>query len=421
MVAPRGPVAPHLAQLELTYATEDRLPEFLAAVSRGFHADFDESLREPHRQVIEPDRSFGFTAAGRWVSTCGAFTRRLTVPGGQVPVAAVTIVTVNPSYRRRGLLTAMMKHQLGDIVARGVEPLALLWASETMIYGRFGYGHAAPRAALSGQTRSTTFLPTVPPGEGSVGEVERADAEPVIVALHTQLLPDRPGALDRAPAWWEVTLYDPEQWRSGWAARRYALHYDRAGRPDGYVVFRVKEGMEATGPTGEVEIIEIDAVTPSAYAALWRFVLDLDLVRTYRYRVASVGEPLRHLVADQRSIATQILDGTFARLVDVRRALTSRSYSADVDVVIGIRDALLPANDGAFRLEAGTDGSRVSRARRRADLTLDIRELGSIYLGGVSLHDLHRAGMVAERTSGSVAAVAAAFSWHRPPLTPDHF
>ncbi len=373
------------------------------------------------RRVIEPERSFGYTVDDRWVSTCGAYTRQLTVPGGTVPTAAVTIVTVQPSYRRRGLLTGMMKHQLEQIAEAGVEPVALLWASETLIYGRFGYGHAAPRAKLTGQTRSTAFLPSVDLGGGSVGEMERDDAVPIVKRLHGRLLADRPGGLDRSDDWWEVTLYDPEPWRRGWSAYRFALHYNPAGAADGYVVFRVKEGMEVTGPTGVVEIVELDGATPSAHAALWRFVLDLDLVRTYEYQLSSVGEPLRYLVADQRTIATQLVDGTFARLVDVRRALAARAYAAEVDVVLGVVDRLLPANDGPLRLQTSSTGASVGKARRKPDLTLDVRELGSIYLGGVSLNDLHRAGLVDERRKGSVAAAAAAFGWTRPPLTPDHF
>jgi predicted acetyltransferase len=415
------PTPPHLAELKLAYPTPDRMEEYLRAVARGFHGDWDATLWAPHGRVMEPERCFGFTVDDRWVSTCGAYTRELTVPGGTVPTAAVTIVTVQPSYRRRGLLTGMMKHQLERIAEAGVEPVALLWASETLIYGRYGYGHAAPRAKLTGQTRSTAFLPTVDLGGGSVGEIERDDAVAVVKRLHAELLPDRPGALNRSDGWWDVTLYDPEQWRRGWSSYRFALHYTPDGAPDGYVVFRVKEGMEVTGPTGEVEVVELDASDPVAHAALWRFVLDLDLVRTYRYDLASVGEPLRYLVADQRSIATQVLDGTFARLVDVRRALAARAYGAEIDVVLGVIDRLLPANDGAIRVQTSASGASVSKARRKPDLTLDVRELGSIYLGGVSLNDLHRAGLVDERREGAVAATAAAFGWTRPPLTPDHF
>ena len=93
---------PHLAQHELVYVAPESTEEFFAAILHGFHDEYVADRWEPHRKVFEPDRSFGFQVDGRWVSTCGAYTRTLTVPGGSVPVAAVTVVTVQPSYRRRG-------------------------------------------------------------------------------------------------------------------------------------------------------------------------------------------------------------------------------------------------------------------------------------------------------------------------------
>ena len=105
-----SPTAPHLAERDLVYLRPERLDEFFAAVVHGFHDDYVAARWEPNRKVFEPERSFGFQVDGRWVSTCGAYSRRLTVPGGTVPTAAVTVVTVQPSYRRRGLLTEMMKH-----------------------------------------------------------------------------------------------------------------------------------------------------------------------------------------------------------------------------------------------------------------------------------------------------------------------
>jgi predicted acetyltransferase len=418
---PSSLIAPHLATPALKYADPDAPDEFFAAILRGFHEDYVGDLWDKAKAVFEPERNFGFRVGERWVSTCGAYSRVMTVPGGTVPTAAVTVVTVHPTYRRRGLLTAMMQHQLEDIHQRGVEPVALLWASESLIYGRFGYGHATPRLRLSGQTRSTAYLPGVDVGAGSVGEIERNEAIPVIKSLHAKLLADRPGSLDRSEAWWANSLYDPEPWRNGATAMRYALHYNAVGKPDGYLNFRTKGGGDSTGPASEVEILHNDAADPGAYAALHRFALDLDLVRTFAKRSASVHDPLRYLVADPRAIKTELTDGTYVRLVDVRRALEARTYPAELDVVIGVSDPLLPQNDGAIRVEAGPGGAKISKARRKPDLSLDVRELGAIYLGGVSLNALRHAGLVQERTRGAVSATAAAFSWPRAPFCPDFF
>ena len=169
----------------------------------------------------------------------------------------------------------MMRHQLHDIHARGAEPFALLWASESAIYGRFGYGHASPQVRLTGKTKTTAFRPDVDLGSGSVGEVERDQAIPIIKGLHQDLLPRRVGALNRSDDWWVVKWHDPEQWRRGASAYRFALHYDHRGRPDGYVAFRV----EAMRPNrAQRSALRKSMRTARAAQRYRRFVLDLDLV-----------------------------------------------------------------------------------------------------------------------------------------------
>ncbi|MFL6045747.1 MAG: GNAT family N-acetyltransferase [Propionibacteriaceae bacterium] len=422
MPSPRNRLAtaPHLAHRELVYLTPEQIDEFFAAVMHGFHSAYVADQWKPMHKVIEPERSFGFQVDGRWISTCGAYSRTLTVPGGSVPVAAVTVVTVQPSYRRRGLLTEMMKHQLLDVRDRGTEPIALLWASESAIYGRFGYGQATPQVRLRGNTKTTAFRQEVDLGGGSVGEAEGDQAIPVIKRIHRTLLPDRVGALNRDDNWWDVRWHDPESERGGASAYRFALHYDHRGRPDGYVAFRVKTNWESDSGS-EVIISELDAVPGPARAALWRFILDLDLVRRFTTHGSPVDEPLRYMVHDLRSVKAELEDGTYARLVDVPRALEARRYLTDVDAIIGVQDPLFHDNNASFRLEAGPDGAAVTRSRRRADVIMSVRELSAIYLGGTPLAALARAGLVTERTKGAVRAMAAAFAWSQPPFCPDGF
>jgi predicted acetyltransferase len=414
----RPSTAPHLAQRELVYVTPERTDEFFTAVVHGFHDDYVAERWEPMHKVFEPERSFGFQVDGRWISTCGAYSRMLTVPGGSVPAAAVTVVTVQPSYRRKGLLTEMMKHQLYDIRRRG-EPVALLWASESAIYGRFGYGQASPQVRLSGKTKTTAFRPDVDLGSGSVGEVERDQAITVIKRLHQTLLPERVGALDRNDDWWDVRWHDPQPWRRGASAYRFALHYDRRGRPDGYVAFRVKNDWEESG--AEVIIEELDAASGAARGALWRFVLDLDLVRRFTRHGAPLDEAVRYLVNDLHSVKAEFQDGTYARLVDVPRALEARRYLTELEVTIRVEDPLLRQNSGTFQLAGGLDGASVNKGRGRPDLVMNVRDLSAIYLGGTSLAALVRVGLVTERTKGAAAATGAAFGWSQPPFCPDFF
>jgi predicted acetyltransferase len=149
--------------------------------------------------------------------------------------------------------------------------------------------------------------------------------------------------------------------------------------------------------------------------------LSLDLVRNFSWHDAPMDEPLRLLVTDPRAIKAELIDGTYARLVDVPAALTARRYAAEIDVVIEVTDPMLAQNNRTFRLQGGPDGAEVKPSRRRPDVSMNVRELGAIYLGGVSPASLRQAGLVTEQTSGSVGRVAAAFAWDRLPYCNDYF
>ena len=417
-------VAPHLVEPELKYVTDATFAEWHNAISRGFQEAPRPEMRDFDRPFFENKRSFGFKVGRRWVSTCGAFSRRMTVPGGaDVPVAAVTVVTVHPPYRRRGLLTKMMRHQLEDVARRG-EPLAALWASESHIYGRFGYGAATTRAVIKGTSRRLDFLRGVA-ATGSVDEVTRDQWLAVVPGMHATLRAERPGTLLREGDVWKWSTFDKEFARGGASELRFLLHYDAAGDVDGFATYRFKEDWEGTEPSGEVRVGELWAEDPGAHAGLWRYLLDIDLSRKFRWRNAPTDELLKLLVADHRAVETELLDNIYVRIVDVEAALRARQYAAGVELVIEVDDPILPANSGCYRLQ--TDGSpdgsaaEVTRVETKPDISLGILELGTIYLGGVPLTNLHRAGRVTEHTPGAVSAASTAFGWHRAPWCPDMF
>ncbi len=408
-------------ELTLARLAPDDIRAFSEAVERGFHVEYIPEVAAVWERQFEPDRFFGLRAGPRWVTTCGAFTRRITVPGGvAVPVSAVTLVTVAPAFRRQGLLRQMMTRQLHDVAARG-EPLAALWASESGIYGRFGYGQAAPRWALSAATRDLRFEPDTDLGRGSVDEVDQAEFLAVAGPLRERLLPRMIGALDRPGDWWQVSLIDHALRRAGAGPQRYLLHHNEFGVADGYATFRVAEEFTPTGPNGELRVGELVTESLTARARVWRLLLDLDLVRRMTMTNAPVAEPLRRLVTSPASIDTALRESLYLRIIDVEAALTSRRYLIDIDVVIDVDDPLLPANRGRYKLTGGPDGAQVRRVTVAPDLSLSVRDLASVYLGGVALTELAAAGRVGADDPGVVYRVSAAFGSDRPPHCPDQF
>ena len=111
-----------------------------------------------------------------------------------------------------------------------------------------------------------------------------------------------------------------------------------------------------------MRVKEVWAEEATAYASLWRYLLDLDLARTFKLWSAPLDEPLRHLVTDARAVETSITDNLYLRVVDVEAALRARKYAAGVDLVIEVDDPILPANSGRYRLV--TDGDPGGRERR---------------------------------------------------------
>ena len=99
-------------------------------------------------------------------------------------------------------------------------------------------------------------------------------------------------------------------------------------------------------------------------------------------------------------------------IVDVAAALLARQYQTDIDIVLDVRDSLLPVNAGRWRLVGPAFGAAtVERTNARAALALDVRELGAAYLGGRSLCELASAGLVDQIRNGSLLRASTAFGW----------
>lgn len=168
-------------------------------------------------------------------------------------------------------------------------------------------------------------------------------------------------------------------------------------------------------PDGELRLRELFGLDQAAYALLWRHLLDRDLVVRVRAAQRPVDDPLIHLLAEPRRLNAGWLDDLWVRVVDVERALPARRYSAPVDVVIEVEDALCPWNARRWRLSADTSGARCVPTEEPADLTLPVDALGAAYLGGRPLTPLLAAGAVREARAGAVRELSVAMSWEPAP------
>ena len=396
--------------LELRPIVDEEYPAWSRTVERAFGAQPSEQEVEDWRLVFERDRSLAVFDGPDIVATTGAISFDLTLPGGTVtPVAGVTAVAVRTTHRRRGLLRALMERQLDDVAARG-EALAVLTASESLIYGRFGYGLASTNAWCRIDTAGTD-LARRPDAGGRLRQVERDEATRSIPVVYDRARTRHPGALSRSDRYWQRWFLDREQWRQGASARFYVLHVDAAGAPDGYLAYRAKEGDWGHGlADGTVIVEELDAVDDEVEAALWQYVLDIDLVRHVRADARPVDEPLRWRLADPRRLQTSALfDHLWVRLLDVPAALSARRYAVDARLVAELRDPFRPSGEGRYVVDGGPDGAECRPTTSDPDLVLGVAELGALHLGGVTATTLARAGRVEERSAGALRVADAFF------------
>ncbi|MFJ9324813.1 GNAT family N-acetyltransferase [Streptomyces sp. DSS69] len=374
------------------------------------------------QELTEHDRSIGLWDGEACVGTAGAYSFRLTVPGGvAVPTAGVTMVSVAGTHRRQGLLRKMMRRQLDDVRSWG-EPLAVLTASEPAIYGRFGYGAATRALSLDVDTARVQL--DLPPGTDEV-RVRYADpvaALPACEDVYGRLAAERPGTPVRQPKWEQAAVIDTEQDRAG-ASPLQCVLAERDGEVAGYATFRVRPDWNRAGPKGTVALRDLAALDPASYAALWRFLFGIDLTSTVETGERPVDEPLMQLVSDVRRCEARVQDGLYVRLVEVGAALEARAYRTPLDVVLEVEDDFCPWNAGRWHLVADAKGSASCRRApdRTPDLELSVRELGTAYLGGVSFTSLAAAGRVRELRPGAVEEVSTAFSWHVEPWLPHGF
>jgi len=393
---------------------EDRYEAWVQANETAFGAfpDADEVARE--RSVAELDRTFGVFDGGEIVGTAASFSLRMRVPGGaEVPTAGVTMVGVKPTHRRRGLNTAMMRRLLDQSRERE-EPLAGLFASEGGIYGRFGYGVATFNCAIDIETDRSDFIGGHRPS-GRLRLLAREEAVPVLAEVYRRAAASRPGTIEMDETRIRYSLHDHGAMKE--LPFFFAVHEGEDG-PDATAIYKVKHDWPGSVPRSEMVVDDVQALTPQAYADIWRFLLDVDLVHRVTAQALPPDEPLLHLLAEPRRLHLTLRDGLWLRLVDVPRALAVRGYAARDRIVLDVRDRFCPWNEGLIALEAGPDGATCSATDEPADIAGSVNILGSVYLGGTTFRQLWRAGQIEEHRPGALERADAMFASDPAPWCP---
>jgi predicted acetyltransferase len=375
--------------IELRQPTAETLRAWVGPVAAAFGEAVTDTEFEHDREVFELDRLIGAVDGDTWVGAGGAYSFRLTVPGGEIPVAGITMVGVAPSHRRRGILRSMMRWLLDQARERG-EPVAILWASEGAIYPHLGFGMSCVLASMDIERHRTGFARPAEP-LGRIRLIEPDEAMRLMPPVYDAVRVRTPGEITRPETKWRVQY-----------------------------VADTPSYSASLGPKF-LAVLEVDGVVtgldPAAERALWEWLFSIDLVGHIKVRQAPVAHPLLLQLAEPRQLGMLVRDGLWLRLVDVRAALEARSYAAAGSVTLELTDEFCPWNAGRWRIEVSLGdepGARgvasVTPTHGDPDLALDTTDLAATYLGGFTFADLARAGRVGELRPRAVEAADGIFT-----------
>ncbi|MFF1296568.1 MULTISPECIES: GNAT family N-acetyltransferase [unclassified Streptomyces] len=405
---------------------EDEIPDWIRALNTGF-------LRSPgvtedeiadRSSYIEPSRTLGAFDGGRCVGTFRSFEQQLTAVGGAaVPADAITNVSVTATHRRRGILTRMMAADLGAAKERG-DVVATLIAAEYPIYGRYGFGPATwmtewtvdvPRAGLDARWSG-------PEDGGRIDLVDREDVRKLGPELHERVRRGQPGAVSRTQRWWEIETGAVHLDRAPWVEPFFAVYRSATGEVEGMVAYKCDDLWEDKQPAETAKVKWLIATTAAAERALWRHLCSIDWVTKVRSGWRGPDDLLPFYLPDPRAARiTMHADWLWVRILDVVRALEARTYDRAGELVLEVVDGAGLAG-GRYRLEVAEDGrASCTATTQSAELTLDVADLATLWLGDESAVRLAALGRVREDRAGAGRMADALLHTSGRPWCPDMF
>jgi predicted acetyltransferase len=397
--------------------TPDEDPQLIRPIATAFGFDVSPERYERLKAIPELTLRLGAFDGDELVGSGGSWSFAMTTPGGApVDVEGLTLISVLPTHRRRGALTALVRAHFEETRARG-KVVSSLFATEGSIYGRFGYGLASMAARIELDRRSSAFLGSAPAG-ARFRFLDNEAAANAFSPIWDRVRAATPGMCSRSGDWWRKRrMSDIPFVRAGRPALTRVL-CEIDGRPAGYALYRFGTTIADDAVLGTVDVVEAVGDSAAATRAIWRYLCDLDLTRTIKADLLPIDHPLLHLVAEPTSLAMRLHDALWMRLVDVAAALSQRGYEAEgPPLILGVSDAFCPWNQGSYRLLEG----KAERTAEAPDITLDVAALGSAYLGGFTFTRLADAGRAVEHTRGALLRADGLFRSARAPWCPEIF
>jgi predicted acetyltransferase len=376
-----------MTNVEFRSATEEELPEFYRQASRAL------GMTNDSLAGMNPDWTMCAFVDDKLVTTYGAWPLQIRFNGPATPMAGVTMVSTDPSHRRKGYLRSVKQRHFEQMHERGEQAIAALHPAWMAIYQRYGYGTINDRHSYTIEPRFINFHHPVEI-MGKIREVNLEEEFGLLVDVYRRFREERNGLVHRGKAMWDEGPL--EQTTPG--RQRSVFTYEEYGEPLGYVIYTSGPGAEAQSSNGVTQYADVSdffAMTPAAYQALWKLLAGIDNIQNIRWNNAPSNDPLVNMLSEPRMLNTSRRDGIMARLVTVQGALPQRKYDTQGEISFKLIDDFCPWNSGSWKLR--TDESQAEVVAIQAgteDLTLTPDTLATLMFGYYSATDAERAGLI---------------------------
>ena len=322
------------------------------------------------------------------------------VRGEKLPVTGIGSVAVSPEHRRRGVGEALVRASLREMRQRG-DALSMLYAFRGDFYRRFGWGLIETPIMLS-------VPPALLPASEESRRVRRLRLpdRPLVQQLYDRYARERGHfALARRAEWWERRLWGYEG--------EWIVYERRRGQIEGYLHVQVDAG---DGPWKLVLTVnEFVALTPDAHRGLTGYLHGLRDQAVELVMSTPPDAPWAAELGDAANLRGEMKlgvvrssghagYGAMLRLVEVKSALESLPVAPQArgELLLDVRDELIPSNERAWRVHArdgrlsvrAEPGRQAASRDRLPRLTTSAEVLAILVAGAVSPVVAAERGMV---------------------------
>lgn len=372
--------------MEIRQVRDEEFLQWRIAVraSLGTHTTPEDTVfMRAHR--VEIDRLLVCTDGDVMAGSGGADSFDMTLPGGaQVPVAGVAYITTAATHRRRGIHRAIMKRIHEDARDRG-DMAAILWASQSSLYGRYGYGNTIPVHNWHIDLRHTDFE-SAPEWTGHYVKAERDEIIPLMTEAYERTRPNRAGMITRTARRWQYEIHPVH------TKDEFFIVYAEGNDALAYARYTIDQDPEDEF-SGTMHVVEAVAATRAAHAALWRFLLDQELVYEVKAHARPIDDPLVWMLAEPRRLRRKLTDGIWMKFLNISGMLEKRTYPVEDSLILQVADAETGESQ-TLSLDVGPEGATCRETTASPDLMMNETQLAEMYLGAAECSILVDIGLV---------------------------